>query len=65
VTFLLESFDSGAELTLIHKLLADEEASNQHPMHAHPAWQLTSEGIRLGTLTRRLSIAWRKASCGT
>ena len=30
MTFLLESFDGGTELTLIHKLLPDEEARKSH-----------------------------------
>ena len=30
VTFLLEPFDGGTELTLIHKLLPDEEARKSH-----------------------------------
>jgi uncharacterized protein YndB with AHSA1/START domain len=30
VTFLLESFDGGTELTLIHKLLPDEETRKSH-----------------------------------
>jgi hypothetical protein len=30
VTFLLESFDGGTELTLIHNLLPDEEARRSH-----------------------------------